>query len=440
MRLCRILSLSCAMLIAAGCTTVRTVIQEKQVIVHDTVRVEVPYIPEKTYSDNWWGRTQRSLDSLCEQPLLRESQLGLCILDLTQGSVVYAHGERQRMRPASTMKIVTAVTAMTTVMDNADCFTLRVWADSTALSEGKQPLDITIAGGMDPLLDYNGLCALADSIVCRGIARIKDIRLDVSLSDTTRWGEGWCWDDENEAMTPFLYKGANAPRGGKGSSRQAWKQKPEQPFINDLCRALASRKIKLTGSIRRLEDRVPASGQTPIARIAHKWDEVLWPMMKNSNNQYAEAMLWQLGLLSSEPTPTLDAISEPFRNMCRQLGLEPSCYRLADGSGRSLYNYVTAELLCVLLNHAATQPWFETFRSSLPLMGIDGTLRKRCHDMPAQGNVQAKTGTVTGVVSLAGYAMSSERHLLCFAIINQGVASGTQGRDFQDSVCNILTR
>ena len=58
----------------------------------------------------------------------------------------------------------------------------------------------------------------------------------------------------------------------------------------------------------------------------------------------------------------------------------------------------------------------------------------------AEGNVRAKTGTVTGIVSLAGYLTAANGHVLAFAIINQGVPSSAIGRTFQDKVCIELCR
>ena len=58
----------------------------------------------------------------------------------------------------------------------------------------------------------------------------------------------------------------------------------------------------------------------------------------------------------------------------------------------------------------------------------------------AQGNVHAKTGTVTGISSLSGYATSPEGHILVFSIINQGISTAQIGRDWQDKVCEILCK
>ena len=75
---------------------------------------------------------------------------------------------------------------------------------------------------------------------------------------------------------------------------------------------------------------------------------------------------------------------------------------------------------------------------ALPIAGVDGTLKKRMTDSNACGNVVAKTGTLTGISSLAGYLTTADGRQLCFAIINQGVMRNKDGKDFQDRVCTAL--
>ena len=75
---------------------------------------------------------------------------------------------------------------------------------------------------------------------------------------------------------------------------------------------------------------------------------------------------------------------------------------------------------------------------SLPVAGVDGTLKSRMQKTLAQGNVRAKTGTLTGISSLAGYCTAPNGHELAFAIINQGILDKTSGKAFQDRVCQVL--
>jgi D-alanyl-D-alanine carboxypeptidase/D-alanyl-D-alanine-endopeptidase (penicillin-binding protein 4) len=77
---------------------------------------------------------------------------------------------------------------------------------------------------------------------------------------------------------------------------------------------------------------------------------------------------------------------------------------------------------------------------SLPICGVDGTLKKRMRSTSAQGNVRAKTGSVTGVSTLAGYCTTNHGHTLCFVIFNQGLIRAAHGRAYQDKVLEALTK
>jgi D-alanyl-D-alanine carboxypeptidase/D-alanyl-D-alanine-endopeptidase (penicillin-binding protein 4) len=100
---------------------------------------------------------------------------------------------------------------------------------------------------------------------------------------------------------------------------------------------------------------------------------------------------------------------------------------------------VSAELEIKLLRYAFNNNnIYLHLHPALPIAGVDGTLKKRMRGSFTHGNVYAKTGTVTGISSLAGYCKAANGHDLCFAIINQGVMHGKNGRNFQDKVCTLL--
>ena len=136
---------------------------------------------------------------------------------------------------------------------------------------------------------------------------------------------------------------------------------------------------------------------------------------------------------------TAKEVRSVVRRLINKVGLDASRYKIADGSGLSLYNYVSVELLVKLLKYGYQhQNIYHHLLPSMPTAGVDGTLKKRLRGTHTHGKVWAKTGTVTGVTSLAGYCEASNGHLLCFAIINQGVMYGKNGRAFHDRVCRAL--
>lgn len=178
-------------------------------------------------------------------------------------------------------------------------------------------------------------------------------------------------------------------------------------------------------------------------RAPRKWhmNEVLHIMMKDSDNRMAESLFWQLSSFDGGKFGQLSSAVSNIEKVFQRAGIpKDSGYRIADGSGLSLYNYITPQMLNALLVYAW---WQQDIRAhlvpSLAVGGVDGTLKKRFHGTKAYNNIFAKTGTVSGVSSLSGYANGGNGHVLSFCIINQGVERGSMGRNFQDQVCIALT-
>ena len=120
-----------------------------------------------------------------------------------------------------------------------------------------------------------------------------------------------------------------------------------------------------------------------------------------------------------------------------QIGLQPENYRVADGSGLSVYNYLSPELEVAVLKYAYQHPpLYEQLYPALPIGGVDGTLDIRQKNIA--GRVHAKTGSMTGVYALAGYTNASNGHLLAFSIMNEGILSEVAARSFQDKLCTLL--
>jgi D-alanyl-D-alanine carboxypeptidase/D-alanyl-D-alanine-endopeptidase (penicillin-binding protein 4) len=88
-----------------------------------------------------------------------------------------------------------------------------------------------------------------------------------------------------------------------------------------------------------------------------------------------------------------------------------------DGCGISRYNAVTARQLLFILEYMKKSPYFQVFYNSLPLAGVTGTLRNSFKETPAEGNLRAKTGTMSRVKSLAGYLRTETNKTIGFAII-----------------------
>jgi D-alanyl-D-alanine carboxypeptidase/D-alanyl-D-alanine-endopeptidase (penicillin-binding protein 4) len=161
-------------------------------------------------------------------------------------------------------------------------------------------------------------------------------------------------------------------------------------------------------------------------------------MMKVSQNLFAETMLKTLAAAQRD---TSEAGRAAVRNHLNAWGLTAESALIADGSGLSRYNLITAEALVrVLARVSADARLREPFLASLPIAGVDGTLAFRMKGTAAEGRVRAKTGTFSNARALAGYATSADGEPLAFAIIanNFGISADVVDRT-TDAIVGALT-
>lgn len=364
----------------------------------------------------WPKSVVAGIDNLLKSDMFETSQVGMMVYDLDADSAIYCHNERQLMRPASTMKLLTAITAIDKLGGSYQfktdlCYTGEV-------IDGTLSGNIYCVGGFDPRFNIDDMRAFVESIRKMGVDTIRGtIYADKSMKDEAQYGEGWCWDDDNPILSPLLV-------GRK------------DVFIDRFVQELREAGIVVdafTGQGRKPDDAFC------ICRRFHTIDQVLMRMLKESDNLYAESMFYQIGAASGNQPATAHSARSVMNRLIEKVGLDPKRYNIADGSGLSLYNYVTAELEVRLLRYAfKNNNIYLHLHPSLPQAGTDGTLRKRMTSPFTQGNVYAKTGTLSGISSLAGYCTAANGHRLAFAIINQGLLHGRNGRSFQDRVCTIL--
>ncbi len=373
----------------------------------DTAKVELP----------WPQNLQARLDTLVSSPMLQYTQLGLMVYDLTADSTLYTFNPKQTMRPASTMKLLTSISALDQLGGKYEFKTSLYYTGS--VKDSVLIGDLYCVGGMDPLFDKTDMAAFSESVKALGIHTFQGKIVAVTgFKDQDLLGEGWCWDDDNPMLTPLLIE-------------------KKDEFISRFTKQLDKDSIYVDGHA--TNGTLPKNALLLCTR-SHQLVDVLEPMMKNSDNLYAESMFYQLGAAAGAHPAKASHARQQVKKTLSRAGVTGQ-YKIADGSGLSLYNYVTPELLAKLLIYAYRKSSIiRDLYVSLPIAGEDGTLKKRMKDGPAHINVRAKTGTVTGVSSLAGYAVAANNHMLVFSIINQGIMKADDGRNFQDKVCNALCK
>lgn len=377
----------------------------------DSTIVE-PFLP-------WPQNVESRLSSLINgSSSIKTSNIGVMVYDLTADSTIFRYGERKILRPASTMKIITAIAAIDKLGGSYQFRTSLRYTGNVC--DNVLNGDIYCVGGFDPRFNADDMTAFVEGIRSLGIDTIRgSLVADKMMKDGDRLGWGWCWDDDNPTLSPLLI------------SR---KDNFMERFVSELVDA----GIVFIGNV--IEGDTPSDAYEIVDRT-HTIDQILMKMMKDSDNLYAESVFYQL----AAATGTRPACAQDARNyikrLVRKIGLNPANYVFADGSGLSLYNYVSAELEVAMLRYAyQNSNIYLHLYPSLPIAGTDGTLKRRMKNVFTADNVRAKTGSVKAVYSLAGYCTAPNGHVLCFSIINNGILSGKTARTLQDKICMEIVR
>jgi D-alanyl-D-alanine carboxypeptidase/D-alanyl-D-alanine-endopeptidase (penicillin-binding protein 4) len=168
--------------------------------------------------------------------------------------------------------------------------------------------------------------------------------------------------------------------------------------------------------------------------------EIIKVINKNSQNFFAEQLLKTIGLEKlgfGSVTNGVMAVKEMFAD----IGLNPENIVMADGSGLSHINMVTPRQVVELLKYMySNKKVYSEFYNSLPIAGVDGTLGKRMKNTTAENVVRAKTGYISHVRSLSGYAVTGDNEPIAFSMIANNFSVPVKlAENIQDLVCLRLT-
>jgi serine-type D-Ala-D-Ala carboxypeptidase/endopeptidase (penicillin-binding protein 4) len=166
---------------------------------------------------------------------------------------------------------------------------------------------------------------------------------------------------------------------------------------------------------------------------------------QRSNNIYAEVLLRSIGRTHPEHYTTTEDTSNLGIALVKQnltaMGVDPQAYRISDGSGLSRHNLVAPNTFVRVLSAMSIAPTAQIYRDSLPVAGFSGSLKNRMKGTLAQGILRAKTGSMSGVVSLSGYIYPPQYSPLVFSIIlNQHDRSTSQMVKVIDEIMVLLAR
>lgn len=362
--------------------------------------------------------TEKALGSvlgpLLDDPALGSDRAG-AVVDMATGKLLYGKGADDPLTPASTTKIATAVAALTAA--GADH---RI-ATRAVLEPGTE--EVVLVGGGDPTLtarkDANGnasLRSLADD-TARALKSRK--KTEVTLSYDTSLYKGSAAhpigaDNTNLARVTALM--ADEGRLDDSSSGPADRSKdPAGDAARKFADLLHERGIKTTvpGT-----SRASGSAKALATVKSPPLSALVERMLTSSDNDIAEALARQSALALDEPASFKGGGAATHAQL-KKLGLPLKGAKFADGSGLDRADKLTADLLTALLAEAADpdSPELRPVLTGLPVAGFTGTLSKRYNGQPGTGLVRAKTGTLTGVHTLAGTVVDNDGRLLAFAFL-----------------------
>lgn len=157
---------------------------------------------------------------------------------------------------------------------------------------------------------------------------------------------------------------------------------------------------------------------------------------KVSQNLHAELMLRRVGLVSG--TGSIEDGQAAIQAMLARAGVPRTGYDFSDGSGMSTYNRLAPRAVVTFLRWVAAQPWGATWRATLPVGGVDGTLSNRFKGTALTGRLFAKTGTLNATNALSGYLTAKSERTLTFSIYANDVPSGASALKAMDAALELV--
>ncbi len=444
------------------------------------------------------------LEGILQDDFFKTTSIAIDVYDLTGGEYLYRFNEHKLLNPASNMKLLTSAAGIVFLGPGYNFVTSLQYTGEIVDNSLHGDLYV-VGGFDPVFSTADLDKFLKDIRKAGIIEITGNIYGDVSKKDSLFWGWGWMWDDDPSTDAPYLSAlniNSNSIDVYVTGSVQGEKPHvitdPETKYVNIINTAVTSsvspQKIRITRDWRNrkndiyvsgdilppqftsndtvensvniyrpdlyflnlftehlVKNGIKISGEISLKKkpASSKWlsvfsrqyDSVIAYMNKRSDNLSAEMVLYSLAASFNTYPVTAQQGLNVVDSLLTLSGVLRNNYVLADGSGVSRYNLVSAEqILSVLKYMYSSDPYlFNIYLKSLPLAGIDGTLAKRMNDTDAEGKVYAKTGTLKGVSCLSGYVTAKNDHLLAFSILEQNfIDQPSYARYIQDKICQVL--
>jgi serine-type D-Ala-D-Ala carboxypeptidase/endopeptidase (penicillin-binding protein 4) len=359
--------------------------------------------------------------------------ISIQIVSASKYDLLYSYKPEAKMIPASITKIITATTAFYTLGANYEFKTV-IYTDDNNINDGVINGNLYIKGYGDPDLSSYDIVQVAKTIIGKNIRNITgNIVYDDSYLDNEHYGlANYYSSDTKSEYWPYVCSlSLDKNKGGSN---------PAYASAKLLADELSSQNVKLDGII--------VAGITPsiskeVALVSRSMVDVLYNMDKVSDNQSAITVFKVIGANYKSPPGTLKNGSAAVIDFLSSIGVSRSNYEILEGSGLTRYNFVTSDVYIQILKYMFDDVKnFDAFYSTLPIGGIDGTLKDRMLGTEAEKNIHAKTGTINGVSTLTGYAISRDNEPIIFYIaMNGGFGMNSKPyRKKQDDICDVICK
>ena len=349
---------------------------------------------------------QATLANALRAPGIDPRNVAALAVDLRTGQTVYSSNPGRSLLPASAEKLPVSFAALRvlgpryrfrTEVVGAGVRSGRVWRGN-----------LWLVGFGDPTLDRADLDRLARKFAATGITRIAGrVFGDDTHFDGRRDGPGWKPSYLGVESRPIAALSVAGVRltGVHGSAVAAARAYVE---------ALERRGISVTG--RSGSRPAPSAALSIVFDLSDPLSAIVRQVNGESDNFASEMVLKELGSTAAHRGSSA-AGARVVRSALRAAGIPLAGVRIADGSGLSRFDRLTAHTLAAILRVAAADPAIrDAFIASLAVAGISGTLERRLDGRPTLGQVIAKTGTTSRASALAGFV----RRRYAFAILQNG--------------------
>ncbi|MGK7346384.1 MAG: D-alanyl-D-alanine carboxypeptidase/D-alanyl-D-alanine endopeptidase [Candidatus Nitrospinota bacterium M3_3B_026] len=421
---------------------------------------------------------EKAARALFSQGCVNAEKTAVRVVDARSGAVIFDRNGATPLIPASVMKLFTTAAALE-YLGPAYRFKTEIF-HTGAIRDGVIEGDIMIRGGGDPKLTPEALWRIARDVGDMGVSRVEGALVaDDSFFDGRKLAPGWsrrrtqrAYDAGLGALsvnfntvavkvypgrregapltaavepeTPYVTivnKGKTAGQGKPVSARRAPSggrvkivvtgvMSPgadgEVIYVNiadparfaaETFRAALEREgIRVDGGVR--IGQAPEGARLLYTHKSKPLAAILRELNHYSSNFVAEQIVKTIAATVNGEPGEHGAALDMTRKFAEKLGVDTGLLVFADGSGLSRENRLTARAVTDLLGAVAGR--FDTgpdFIASLGIMGVDGSVKERVENSPARALARAKTGTLAGVSSLAGYVAGREGGLYAFAII-----------------------